>query len=344
MDNKSPDNSYTLLRQNLKAGKTDRIYVFHGEESYLLEHSLSELINRLVPQGMEEFNLRFFDSKVSIAQLIQSVDSLPVLSESTLTIVRDLDVFSLSEKDSAELETMIDEFPDDATIIFVFDTIDYKPDGRRKLSRKLREKATVVDFSRRSRNDLVRWLKSRFAALEKNVSDQDAEYLIFIAGGLMTSLVGETEKLAAYQPGATITRADIDMVTVPVAEAIVFSLGDALASGNFDSALKILGDLLDTKEKPELLISLIGRQMRQLYSAKLFSRQNDPAQRLMAQWNMKSRYPAEKLIKNAGRLDLKWCRRAMLLCGQADMALKSFSTDKRLTMELLILEMALRDD
>ncbi|MBQ9979671.1 MAG: DNA polymerase III subunit delta [Oscillospiraceae bacterium] len=341
---KTQNDSYPKLRQALKAGEIEGIYIFHGEERYLLEHSVSELRRIIVPEGTEEFNLRIFDGKVSAAEVVHAVDSMPAMSDKTLTIVRDWDIFSLGESESSQLAELFDDYPDYATLVFVYDTVEYKPDWRRKFAKKLKEDAFIVEFAKQEKNSLVRWLHNRFAALDKEISSADAEYLIFLSGGLMTALAGETEKLAAYQKGKTITRTDIDAVVIPVTEAVVFELGDALAARKNDRALEVLYTLLDSRESADKIMYHIGRQMRQLYNARLLAKQPGAAQKLMEQWGMKSQYPADKLIQNASRMSLKYCRQAVKLCAQADRDLKFSGDDKRLTLEFLILRMALIND
>ncbi|MFQ7853940.1 MAG: hypothetical protein ACLRIS_01075 [Flavonifractor plautii] len=48
---------------------------------------------------------------------------------------------------------------------------------------------------------------------------------------------------------------------------------------------------------------------------------------LMELWGMRSAYPAERLMQSARRFSLPWCRRAVLRCGQTDLAMKSTGAD-----------------
>lgn len=89
-----------------------------------------------------------------------------------------------------------------------------------------------------------------------------------------------------------------------------------------------------------MLVALLGRQMRQLYSAKLASKKGKGTGYLAEMWGMRSEYPARIMMKNAEKVSLPWCRKAVKLCAETDIELKSTSPDKRLALEMLIMRLA----
>ena len=53
-----PDTAaYQKLKKDIKEGTIGTLYVFHGEEAYLRDFYLGQLKKKLLPAGMEEFNL-----------------------------------------------------------------------------------------------------------------------------------------------------------------------------------------------------------------------------------------------------------------------------------------------
>ena len=85
----------------------------------------------------------------------------------------------------------------------------------------------------------------------------------------MTNLIGEIEKIGAYAKGTQITRADIDAVATPQLDTVVFRMTDAIGAGKFDQAAQVLGELFQMQEPPIKILWSLGRNMRQLYSARL---------------------------------------------------------------------------
>ena len=56
-------------------------------------------------------------------------------------------------------------------------------------------------------------------------------------------------------------------------------------------------------------------------------------------WGIKP-YPADKLMTSAKRFSLTWCRRAVVRCGQTDLAMKSTGQDGQELLTSLLLELA----
>ena len=139
----------------------------------------------------------------------------------------------------------------------------------------------------------------------------------------MTGLISEIGKIGAYAQHRAVTRADIDAVATPQLDAVVFQLTDAIAAGDFDKASSVLSDLLHMGEPTIKLLSVLGRQLRQLYSARLAMEERKGAGYLVELWGMRSAYPAQKLMDAARRFDRNWCRYAVLEAARTDLAMKS---------------------
>ena len=109
---------------------------------------------------------------------------------------------------------------------------------------------------------------------------------------------------------------------------------DAIAAGNFDKAASVLGDLLHMGEPPIKLLSVLGRQLRQLYSARLALESRKGSGYVAQLWAMRSAYPAQKLTDAARN----WCRMAVTEAAKADLAMKSVSgaDGEELLIELLL--------
>lgn len=338
---KADQAAYQQLKKDISAGTPGRLYVFHGEEDYLRDYYLGELKKKLTGGGMEEFNLHTFQGKEIDAQKLSiAVDCLPMMSERTLVLVYDYDLFKAGEEQRQKLIALFASLPEYVCLVFVYDLIPYKADARTKLAQALKEYGSVVQFSRQEQGDLVSWLKRRFRALGKEIDSAQAEYLIFLCGGLMTGLVSEVEKIGAYAKGGKITRGDIDAVAAPVLDAVVFKMTDAIAAGDFNRAAGVLGDLFQLRQEPIMILSVLGKQLRQLYSARLALEQGKQTSYLMELWGMRQSYPAQRLFQSCRRYSLGWCRRAVCLAEETDLAMKSTGRDNEELLVDLLLQLA----
>ena len=89
-----------------------------------------------------------------------------------------------------------------------------------------------------------------------------------------------------------------------------------------------------------MLAGAIARQVQKLYAAKLVLQQGMGEEKLMGLFAMRSSYPAKLLLRAAQKRSLPWLRRALHLCAQADVELKSNVPDDARVLELLLLRMA----
>ncbi len=333
----SGDATYRDLRGELKEDKLRNLYIFYGEESYLREFYLKQIKDKALTGGLDDFNYHALPAKDFTTRRLQElVDAMPMMSERTLVVVTDYDIY---KGDREGLSEVLSDLPEYVCLIFVYDVIEYKPDGRSKLAKLIKEQGLVVDFARQEQGDLTDWIARRFRALDHDISTEDARYLIFLCGDLMTGLISEIGKVAAYAKERRVTRQDIDAVATAQLDAVVFQLTDTIANGDFDRGFSVLSDLLSMGEHPIMLLSVLGKNLRQLYTARLCLDRRKGSGALMELWGMKS-YPAEKLMTSARRFSLDWCRRAVRRCEETDLAMKSTGSDAKELLVGLLLELS----
>ena len=322
---KKNDEAYQKLKADLSAGAVGCAYIFYGEESYLREYYLGELRKKLVPAGFEEFNYHRLEGKeLTVQALTEMAEAMPMLSERTLIVATDFDIFKLSEEQRERLIALLEDLPPYCCLVFVYDTVSYKPNKTmKKLCKAVEQHVQAVEFRAQDSSDLVAWIARRFRALDKDIDRQTAEYLIFTCGGLMTGLVPEIAKIGAYAKGRTITQKDIDDVADPVLSAEVFKLSDAVLQGNYDLAASILGDLLKMQTEPIMILAALGSQLRRIYTARLAIDSGKDKYWLMELWEMKSDYPAKLLLTAAKRTTADWCADAVKMCQTLDRRMKS---------------------
>jgi len=321
----SDNRAYQALKQDITAGTLGTLYFLHGEESYLRTFYLEQMKKRLLPEGMESFNLHSLSGKsCSPEHISELVDHLPMMSERTLILVTDYDLFKAAEDERRMMAALLCDLPDYCCLVFVYDLIEFKSDARMKqLTAAIREHGSVVHFARQNQNDLSDWIRRRFLALDRSISPSDAQYLIFLCGDLMHGLISEIEKIGAFSKAHQVTRADIDAVAIPQLDAIVFQMTDALMEKNFDKACAVLGDLLHMQEAPIMILSVLGKHFRQLLTARIAFDEGMHAKDIMELWGMRSSFPAERLFTAARRTSPQWCRRAVISCAKTDLAMKS---------------------
>ncbi len=329
--------TFSALKTQLKEQKLSMLYVFHGEETYLRDYYLGKLQEQAVPSGTETFNLTRLDGKeFTWDRFNDAVTSAPFCAERRLVVVRDVDIYKTDAVTKPLLEKLLLDGWEGCVVVFVYDTIEYKPDARTKIHKLLVDRGLVVEFAPQSATDLVPWVKRRFAALHKQIDTQTAQYLLFVCGSLMTTLSQEIEKIAAFSSVDTIQQRHIDAVAAPTMEAVVFDLTDAISARDYHKAIDLLHRLLDLREEPVMLLGALGKQLRGIYLARLAQDTGQGRQIVMQSMGYRSAFPADKLLQAARRVPLAWCRMATARCAFADRQLKSWVFKVAVLEQLLI--------
>ena len=329
------------LKQNIREKTPGRLYVFFGEETFLLEYYLGQLKKLLLDPLTESFNYHRFNTETfDGTTFAEAVENLPMMAEHTLVQVEDIDLFKLSEGDRERMAAVFSDIPEYCTVIFVYTAAAWKPDKRmKKLWESIDKNGLVVEFAKQDQRDLIAWVTRHFAAQQKKISTELCAYLIDITDGTMTSLLGEISKICAYSGAAEICRADIDAVTEPVLDAVVFQMTDLLSAGRYDEALRKLQQLLKMQQEPLAILGAVGGHFRRLGAARTLLDNRRNASDLQKLCGLPD-YPARKTMEAARGFSAEFCKRASELVLETDYRMKTSYDEPQRLLELLLLSLA----
>lgn len=331
------------LKSALKQGEPANLYIFHGPEDYLREYYVEQLKKQLVSGGMESFNLHVFQNRdLELQTLVEAVEAMPMMSERSLVLVYDWDLFRNEERRNGLL-ALFQDLPEYVCLVFVYDTMEWSGNANTKLGKWIKANGQIVEFAQQSQSDLNAWIRRRLKQnWGKEIDNATAEYLTFLCGGLMTNLGGEVDKAGAYAKGPEVTRKDIDAVCDPVLDARAFQMTDAIGEGNYDRAMSLLSELLRMREAPIYILAAVGRQLRQIWSARLALENKRNASYLAQLWEMRGDWQAKKLMQTARRYSLPWCRMAVKETQKADLAMKLGGRDGAEVLSELLITLSVR--
>lgn len=339
---KKVDNSALQeLKAALKAKKPERLYIFHGEEVFLLRYYLEQLKKILIEELTESFNYhRLTNETFDIQSFADGVENLPMMAESTMVQVDEVDLFKLPEDDRNKIAEILGDIPDYCTVVFTYETVGWKPDKRyKKLWDAIDASATVVEFAKQDQRDLIAWISRHFAARKKRISSELCAYLIDITGGTMTALSGEIAKISAYSGADEIRKSDIDAVTEPVLDAVVFQMTDLLGQGKYGEALRKLNQLMKMQQEPLSVLGAVGTHFRRMATAWTLLDQGRGSGELMKLYGLAD-YAARKTMDAARRFTPQFYKKAAELVLETDYKIKTSFDDPERLLELLILQLA----
>ena len=333
-------NGLQELKNEIKAKTLGRLYFFHGEETFLLNHYLGQMKKIALDELTESFNYHRLTSETfDIRDFGDAVENLPMMAESTFVQVDDIDLFKMNEADRTRMAEILSDIPEYCTVVFTYLTVSWKPDKRLKKLWEAVDTGSIVEFAKQDHRDLIAWVTRHFLAHGKRISTDLCSYLIDITGGTMTALSGEIDKICAYSGADEIKKYDIDAVTEPVLDAVVFQMTDLMSQGRYDQALLKLQQLLKMQEEPIMILGAVGGHFRRIATARTLIDHGRNAAELAKLCGI-TEYPARKTMEAARRFKPEFCRAAARLVLETDHKMKTSFDDNERLLELLILQLA----
>ena len=156
----------------------------------------------------------------------------------------------------------------------------------------------------------------------------------------MTALAGEISKISAYSGADEIKKSDIDAVTEPVLDAVVFQMTDQLSQGQYGQALQKLQQLLKMQQEPLAILGAVGGHFRRIGTARTLLDNGRNASELQKLCAPMPDFAARKTMEAARRFKPEFLRTAAGLVLETDYKMKTSFDDNERLLELLILKLA----
>ena len=322
----------------LKAGTVRNVYLFYGPEAYIRRSAMASLEKKILMPGLESMNKTVLSSPTA-QQVIESCETLPMMSDYRLIVVTDCALLSSGkardeERESAELCAYLPRVPSSTCLVFLAGE---SIDKRKKLAGTLAKMPGAVSFDALDDAQLVKWMNQQLRQLSKTMSRRACEALAFTSGRDLMLLSGELQKLAAYTQGRQeITEEDVEAIATHTAECTVFSMIDALSERKADRAFTLLGVLLGGGESRFGVLALITRHYRQMMHLCAL-RESGVPQGQMARALGVAPFVVTRLAGQARGRTFDQLRRCVELCVQADYDIKRGAMREDAALERLML-------
>ncbi len=341
MAKKQENLSFQALKNSIREKNINSLYVFYGEEVFLLGYYLEQIKKLLIEELTESFNFHRFNGETfDVQTFADAVENLPMMADRTMVLVEDVDLFKLPEDARNKMALLLSDVPDYCTVVFTYETVAWKPDKRyAKLYEAISGNGNVVEFEKQNQRDLIAWITRHFAAAKKNISTDLCAYLIEITDGTMTALSGEISKICAYSGADVIKKSDIDAVTEPVMDAVVFQMSDLLGQGKYPQAMQKLEQLLKMQEEPLAILGAVSAHFRRIATAKTLIDNGKGSLDLQKLCDLRD-YAARKTMDSARRFSADFCRKAAGLILQTDYRIKTSFDEPNRLLEMLLLQLA----
>ncbi len=349
------------IKDQLKSRNLSGVYLFHGNEPFLINYYVDELKKLVLDNDNQSLNLSVFENRIDIDDLIDACDTFPIFAEKKLVIVKNSGLFySKAKKNTAAdkdknmqeeedtkpeqgtasgnraqeaLSEYIPEIPETTCLIFIESNVD----KRLKVFKQISKYGTVLEFNRNNPKYLVRWVIKGMNSVGKRISDEAAGYLVAISNPDMYTLRNEIFKLASYAADREeVTLEDVKLLAIPTIKSVIFDLLDAVARKNTQKALNILDDILSLKEPEQKILAMLSRQTGELLKLKLLMEDKASRTEINRYFQGKHPYAMKIMTEQAVSMDAGYLKNLLTSLMEAETNYKKGLIDPRLALEVLI--------
>lgn len=332
----------TAVWKKIAAGQIDPVYLLTGLEQYIFDSTVTRL-KKALPDLDDGSVIRFDLEETSVEAVIEEADTLPFLQERKLIIAGNANFLKAQDKNRekvthnlTQLETWLANPSPTATVVFIAPY--EKLDARKRITKIIRERATVIEAARLQGKDLLTWIQQEAGSKGVRIAVEEAQLLVDMAGDNLLTLATELGKMATYLNGQGEVTAEVVELLVPrTPEMDVFRLTDAYVAGRVPDTVSIYHDLLRNGEEPIMLTSLIASHIRLMIHVGTLRKKGYQQQQIAKTLGVHP-YRVKLMMENRNRPDGERLLHILDKLAEIDYKLKSSSGKRERILELFFME------
>jgi DNA polymerase-3 subunit delta len=328
---KSDEISFEELESSIRQKRFKPLYYFFGEEDYSIDELTKLIIKNSLDEGTKSFNLDVIDTNsVNAKELVALASSYPMMSDRRVILVRDVNRFFMSET-NREIMQRYFQNPSMTTIMVM---VGNKPDGRTAVMKTLKENGILLEFKSLYDNQIPAWITKHAGDFGKKISGEGAELLAQYVGNSMREIHSELEKLSIYVANkSTIDEQDVNALIGVSKVYNIFALQKSIGEKNISKSMIILENMLDNGEQSLGIIVMLAKYFQKLWILKCTQFQSDAE--VASVFGISPFFVKEyrNAVSNYKINEIENSFSALL---EADEALKTSSSEERMSMTLLL--------
>lgn len=256
---------YPDLIAGLKQKKILPLYLFFGEEEFLVQEAVDLIIAQVVDPAARDFNFNTLYCKdTSASELVNLCQTLPFMSAKRLVIAKEIDAFKAA--DLEELVPYLNDPSPSTCLVMLSSQGRYE---KKSVSSAVDARGAVVRFFPLLDRELVSWIEGWAKSRGLSIQRDAAQFLWQTIGNDLQKIGNELEKVHIFiKEKKSISFDDVKIVVGDFREYTSFDLAAALGQKNTEKALLILFRLIQEGEAPVGLLGSIAWNFRRLMRAK----------------------------------------------------------------------------
>lgn len=324
------------------------VYLFYGQERYLIDQFIDQMIEKYVPESYRDFNLVMFDGEKATAdEIIDACETVPFFNEVKIIIVKNATFFRSKKANlsDASEQRLNDYFEQPLTSTKLFFISNQAIDKRKKITKTIKKAGRLIEFGKLEPNIFLKWMHKKIKSLDKDLERSTLSYLVdrmaYLDKQSSKNLLDVENELrmicSSLIDRQIIEREDIDKYVKKPLDSDIFHMVDAVGQRKAETAISIMHELLKKGEAIQVIFSMICRQFRMLKKIKMLVDEGYN-QATIAKLLGAHPYSVKTIMKQIHRFDDKTLTMILTKCSDLDYKMKSSAIDSVLAIETLIIE------
>jgi DNA polymerase-3 subunit delta len=325
--------TYTEFLQSVKAARFAPIYLFYGDEDFLIDEGVQLIIGKTLDDGTRGFNLDVvYGTKVEATDVVAHASSFPMMSGKRVVVVKEFEKLATTDTAKEVMAAYINN-PLESTILVL---VSFEPDFRRKPFTDLKKKAELVECKPFYDNQIPGWIAERVRHQGREANPEACRLIQAYVGNSLRSLQNELDKLYVFiGERKNITAEDVAAVVGATKGYTIFELQNAVGRRDAKDAIMILERMLENGQSPQMIIVMLSRFFTQLWKLTDIRARKMSDQELAREIGVPL-YFVKQYLEFRTNYSVGQIERNFKSLLEADTTLKSTSRDPRLVLDLLI--------
>lgn len=326
-----PHVSITKVFQRIASGQVDPIYLFFGDETYLIHQYATSCIDQILGDAPRDFNYDSFTaSGDNLFEALSLAKTLPIMSNYRVLVLHD--IHKLRKSEVREIESYAGA-PSETTALICTAT----GNALQKSFPHAQRQVMVIECKRLEGIQLRKWATTCIEQQGYTITAEALHGFLHEQQNDLWALKREIEKLCTFcGKKREIGAAEVQEVCQPIHIYSIFSLTDAIGARQIGQAFALIDNLIQQGEPPLVIFSMIVRHIRLLWSAKGLGQQG----KNISQMAKTLRLPPQicrQLDRQCKSFSLRHLRNLYKTIVEADLAFKTTTKSPKSVLEDLVL-------
>jgi len=191
-----PQVAMRAFKAALEQGTPDAVYLLHGDNDFLKEEKVKELVDRLAEPATRDFNFeQLRAAEVEAGRLSVALDGLPLMAARRVVVLRDIG--ALKKDPRVALDRYLKN-PATDTVLVLVAAAGWKVDS------ELMDRVSAVEMKQLTEDETIKWTLMRASSVQAEIEDEAARLLVRATGSDLALIDGELRKLRDYTEGRCI--------------------------------------------------------------------------------------------------------------------------------------------